>query len=59
MHVSSKMSMLPLFPAQAGVIPRATFLLMGRETFPRASGGDPRYQLFYKLLDIFSPRKRG
>ena len=51
--------MVMLFPAQAGVIPRANHPPFQMDTVPRASGGDPPECERMRKDFICSPRKRG
>ena len=48
-----------LFPAQAGVILKSAYLIPIVLPFPRASGGDPKQIPLLRILQNFSPRKRG
>ena len=50
---------IKLFPAQAGVIPRAWTCFPPKDTVPRASGGDPNRFRDMCDTEYCSPRKRG
>ena len=47
-----------LFPARAGVIPRASRTARSRRPFPRACGGDPHCKAAVRLVMAF-PRACG
>ena len=53
------MTLTVLFPAQAGVIPRASRPAVVFETVPRASGGNSIFLLWITKRRCCSPRKRG
>ena len=48
-----------LFPACAGVILNAKYIVIDDTTIPRVCGGDPGYQGITAQTDAYSPRVRG
>ena len=50
---------LPVFPAQAGVIPDMIKKAIRSGCIPRASGGDPMTMNKQSKEPVYSPRKRG
>ena len=51
--------MRSLFPAPAGMIPKAKIRTAMVEAFPRTRGDDPAARAIYETMKDFSPHPRG